>query len=146
MLNPPKLIGGRLSYFQNTWRLSKVDARSLETVSTSYYIEFIYIPSCRLVPSSKSNSIFTLKAIVHLLNIRAIELIHIQDCVHGVYSTTLTILKKIGDLRMILDLKFLNKFVKTRPLLMVLIRWLAELQHGEYLTSGALAEAYLQIS
>lgn len=64
----------------------------------------------------------------------------------GVYSVFFTVPKRNGDWRLVLDLKFINKFIHLQHFYMVSLRSITEvLQPKEFLTSLDLTEVYLHI-
>lgn len=85
-----------------------------------------------------------METIQQLLKNRAIELVPTSG--QGLYSLLFTVPKKNGTWQAVLDLKFLNKFVAQKRFRMETLRSKAEaLQHGDFLTSIDLTDAYLRV-
>lgn len=88
----------------------------------------------------------TIKALTHLLDIQAIEEVPLEQQGQGVYSIFFTVPKRNRDWRPILDLKFLNQFVKLRHFHMETLRLITDaLQPGDFLASLDLMDAYLHV-
>lgn len=88
-----------------------------------------------------------LQAIQHLLDIRVMEPIPPKAKFKVVYSIFFLVPKKSGEIRAILDLKWLNKFLIRKKFKMETWRSImAALDWGDFLTSVDLSEAYLHSS
>lgn len=86
------------------------------------------------------------RAIHHLLSIKAIEPVPMDQRGTGVYSVFFTVPKKNGDWRSILDLKYVNQFIRLRNFHMESLKSILDaLQPGEFMTSLDLTEAYLHV-
>lgn len=84
--------------------------------------------------------------ISHLLVINAVELVSHVDQGKGVYSVFFIVPKRNGDARGILDLKWLNKYIRKRKFKMETIRSILKtIQKRDFLASLDLSEAYLHI-
>ncbi|XP_053149582.1 uncharacterized protein LOC128344105 [Hemicordylus capensis] len=143
-------VGGRLAFFAHQWTRTSTDAWVQRIVSQGYSLEFLSRPPDRFLSSPLSRNIrkqaLMLKAIRHLLDIRAIELVPPEEAGHGVYSILFLVPKKTTEWRAILDLKFVNCFLKGRHFRMETLRSiLMALQEGDYLASIDLKEAYLHV-
>ena len=76
----------------------------------------------------------------------AIEAVDPQQWGRGFYSTYFLIPKKTGDLRPILDLRALNKYLKVLPFKMLTVtEVLKSIQPGEWFTSVDLKDAYFHV-
>lgn len=146
----PNFIGVRLLGFAPCWQGSTSDAWVLETVTHGYRIEFHSTPPRRFwqVPFSTDPVKHSPKllAIQHLLDIQAIERVPRPQMGRGVYSVFFLVPKKNGDMRTILDLKWLNRFIIHKKFKMETWRTITTtLDQGDFLTSIDLSEAYLHI-
>lgn len=95
---------------------------------------------------SQKKRLVVLKAAQHLLDIEAVEPVPQGQQGRGVYSIFFTVPKKNGHWRSILDLKFVNKFLRVRHFHMESLRSITgALQKGEFLSSLDLKEAYLHV-
>lgn len=138
------------SWTSQIWSLFTSDYWVLQTVSKGYSLEFHRLPQDQNWPVLISRDLtklrLKLKAIHHLLHIRNIEPVPLSQRGKGVYSVSFLVSKKNGDWRAILELKWLNRFIKKRKFKMETWRSIvASLQRGDYLTSVDLTEAYLHI-
>lgn len=112
--------------------------------------EFQNLPPNRFLcsPASKKPQKLHIRhqAILHLLQIDAIELVPKNQEYTGIYSIFFTVPKKNGDWRSVLDLKFINSFIKLKHFHMESLKSITDaLQPGEFLTSLDLTEAYLHV-
>lgn len=136
--------------FASHWSSFTNDAWVLETVSKGYALEFSRIPPNRFwrVPVSKDpvKHLQKTQAIQHLLDIRAIERVPSLQRGQGVYSVWFLVLKKNGDFRAILDLRWLNGFLQARKFKMETWKTIVgTLREGDFLASLDLSEAYLHV-
>lgn len=146
---PTPPVGGRLAHFLATWTHTTSDEWSLEIVSQGYSIEFQTLPPDRFLrsPSGKwpQKHLILQQAIPHLLHIDAIEPIPKDQEGAGVYSI-FTVPKRNSDWRLILDLKYVNRYICQRHFHMELLKSItATLQLEEFMTSLDLTEAYLHV-
>jgi hypothetical protein len=81
-----------------------------------------------------------------LLNKRAIEPVPLWDEKNGFYSTFFIVPKKTGGLRPILNLKPLNKYIRTTKFTMETLSSIKQVvQQGDWLASLDLKDAYLHV-
>ena len=86
------------------------------------------------------------QAIQHLLDIGAIEKVPESHTSKGMYSNLSLVPKKNGDVRAILDMKWLNKRIRKRKFKMETLRSIiSAVQRGDFMASIDLSEAYLHI-
>lgn len=100
------------------------------------------------VPRNRSHKKQSLmeQAIHHLLKIWAIEPVPLPQISQGIYSVFFLIPKKNGDAQEILDLKWLNCWVREKKFQVETVRTiLAAIQKGDFSASIDLSEAYLHI-
>lgn len=146
----PGHIGARLLGFAPCWRGSTSDAWIIQTVSQGYRIEFLCRPPHRFWPtpfsSDPAKHSQKMQAIQHLLDIQAIEPVPTTQARRGVYSVFFLVPKKNGEMRTILDLKWLNRFVSRKKFKMETWRTITSaLDQGDFLSSIDLKEAYLHV-
>ena len=140
-------VGGRLSQFKQAWESLSSDEWVLQAVS-GYKIEFICEPIQTKIPNkmgfSKTEESSIDVEIDKLLNKGAIR----RACFHSnqFLSNLFTIPKKSGELRPVINLKPLNKFVQYHHFKMESLASLLDLiSCGDFLTSIDLKDAYFTI-
>ena len=98
------------------------------------------------LPSDISSRKYLLEEVDSLLQKGAIELVLQEQSKEGFYSRVFVIPKKGGGMRMILNVKPLNKFVnKIRFKMQTINSVLQDLNQGDWVAKVDLKDAYLQI-
>lgn len=138
---------GRLRFFKHEWSCLTTDTSVLETIS-GYKIVFeskpIQISRPPQLPLSLEEKVAIEKEISSLLEKGAIRRIQVQEVEY--LSTIFTIPKKSGDLRPIINLKNLNRFVKYEHFKMETFKDVKDmLMKSDYLTSIDLKDAYFSV-
>lgn len=96
--------------------------------------------------SSLAKKAMTFDTLHHLIQIAAIEEVPEDEEGSGVYFTFFMVPEKNGDWRWILDLKFLNLFIRLRWFQMETLKTITEsLQEGEFMMYLDLTEASLHV-
>ena len=133
-------VGGRLQKFAYQLENITTDIWVTQTLSQGYKIEFISQPPQfqgireTSLPSKLSAKSVLLEEVQDLLRKRAIELVPESDKEKGFYSRFFLVPKKDGGLRSILNLRPLNKFVKSPRFKMQTLRSIIQaVQPGEWL-------------
>lgn len=148
--SPDLPVGGRLTHFLSAWSQTTTDEWSLEIVSQGYSIEFHSLPLDRFLPSPLATRslkrLVVQQAIRHLFNINAIEPVLRDQRGSGVYSIFFTVHKKNGHWQFILNLKYMNQFIRLQHFHMESLKSITDaLQQGEFMTSLDLTETYLHV-
>ncbi|XP_061491494.1 uncharacterized protein LOC133388926 [Rhineura floridana] len=143
-------VGGRLLLFAEHWLpLTQVPwIRAL--FCYGYAIEFWAILPNKFYPSPCPRALdrhcIMQTAIHHLLDIEAIEPVPTAERSEGVYSLLFAVPKRDLSWRAVLNLKFINRFVKYRRFKMESLHSITDsLQEGDFLASIDLKEAYLRV-
>ena len=107
-------VGGRLSHFLKEWETITADKLVLELIRGSYKMEFLHKPPFRGVKETivpKHQEISTAKEINNLLSKNAIERVQKRDVMTSFYSTLFLVPKKNGEMRPVINLRPLNKYL-----------------------------------
>jgi hypothetical protein len=149
-LKPQFPVGGRLTQFQEFWVKYCSDQWVVELISLGYAIEFSSTPPpfsrIRETQVRLSQIPVLENEISKLLKKRAIELVPLGDEKDGFYSTFFLVPKKSGELRPILNLKPLNRFIHTTKFRMETLTMVTEaVQPGDWLASLDLKDAYFHV-
>jgi ribonuclease HI len=149
-LLPKVPVGGRLSRFGHFWHQNVQDLWVNKIVSEGYSLEFLQKPSVvrvkETVIANKSHMNVLQREVTELLEKHAIEKIPVEQENAGFYSTFFVVPKKTGDLRPILNLKPLNKFLRKAHFKMETLQSIIKaVQPGDWMVSLDLKDAYLHI-
>ena len=145
-------MGGRLLYFGQEWEKVSDDQFIRSIISEGYQIEFALPPPkfSRVItthlPQEEGKKLCMIQEINSLLEKRAIEIVPNSQISAGFYSTVFLVEKKTGGYRMVLNLKSLNKFIRTQHFKMETLRSVVHsLDIGDWVFSLDLSDAYLHI-
>ena len=150
LLECPKIpVGGRLKFFVDRWESITDDSWVLETIQNGLKFEFIshpiYSEIRKTTVHAQNRDIFT-DEVEKLLQKAAIVPIHAKQTHIGFYSTLFLVKKKTGDLRPVINLKPLNKFLVKRHFKMdTLAKVLNLVQVGDWAISLDLKDAYFHV-
>jgi ribonuclease HI len=141
-------VGGRLNKFKDFWDLHIRDKWAVQIANQGYAIEFLSLPHLHskpvrtFLPEEQHQCLW--EEIDQMLEKRAIT--EIFDQSEGFYSTFFLVSNKQGGLRPILNLKPLNKFVKTVKFKMCTPQTIVQtLCKGDWLASLDLKDAYFHV-
>ena len=142
-------VGGRLSGFLKEWQKITTDKWILKVIQFGYSLELMEKPKSRL-PRQTSRKQEDLNCLKHevqeLLQKNAIEEVPHRQRGTGVYSTYFLVQKQDLTMRPILDLRGLNRSIKTIHFKMTTLQGVIPLiRQGDYLATLDLKDAYLHI-
>ncbi len=146
-------VGGRLSLFLSAWQKLTSDRWVLEVVSQGYSLPFRVeppplsrIPYETPLPRLPDKRQLLWDGISSLLHKGAVEVVHRPEASPGYYSHYFLAPKKTGDLRPILNLRGLNKFLRVDTFRMeTLTSILLGIHQGWWMVSLDLKDAYLYV-
>ena len=113
--HPEIPVGGRLSLFLQEWGKITSDKWVLDTIKTGYKLEFLEKPPFQGVKATNvplENQNVIKQEINSLLEKNAIEVVPLSQIHSGFYSTLFLVPKKTGDLRPVINLKPLNRYLR----------------------------------
>jgi ribonuclease HI len=148
-LRPEIPVGGRLRFFADHWDRITDDRWVLDTIRHGYKLEFQEIPNFNgirktVVPKEKLH--FLLQEVEELLQKQAVEEVPQTEINQGFYSTLFLVPKKTGDLRPVINLKPLNKYLRKQHFKMDSLKTVLNLvQKGDFAISIDLKDAYMHI-
>ncbi|KAM4722898.1 BTB/POZ domain-containing protein 8 [Rhinophrynus dorsalis] len=145
----PAPVGGRLEFFLDSWEKINPDRWVKQSLEIGYALEFQTVPLFAQLQTSKIwRKVMLSKmktAIQGLLQDRVIEKVPQNQHFRGIYSN-LYVSKPSGDLRLILNLKKVNAFLRTRTFKMETIQTALKLIRPlSFLTRIDLKDAYYHI-
>jgi hypothetical protein len=156
LITVPKLplphipVGGRLRFFLEQWNRLDISHWHRLILSQGLKLNFFQPPELRRnpypiqLPLNKERRQVLLQEIKALKQKGALEAPVTLD--PGLYSHMFTVPKSSGGFRPVIDLKFLNQYVRCPTFKMETdIKVRGQLQVGEWLTSIDLTDAYLHI-
>ena len=149
--SPTVLEVSRLTVRLSRWRACAVSPWVERTVAIGYRLQF------RVRPPRFHSVIHTVVAeeaaavlreeINNLLNKRAIRVVPASETNKGWYSRYFVVPKKGGGLRPILDLRVLNKYLRTYRFKMLTLRQLlGAIRPGDWFTTIDLTDAYFHVA
>ena len=141
-------FAGRISLFLTNWKALSLDSWVLQTVTRGYHIPLIADPVQKFPPHSPHlplGDVMILEEEIHsLLQKQAIQ--QIPSSAEGFYSNMFLVPKKRGGQRPVINLKHLNKFVKSEYFKMEgLHRVKALLQKNDWMAKIDLKDAFFMI-
>lgn len=142
-------VGGRIQDFIHEWEKITSDKWIMNIIKHGYCLELQKQPPNRRprdrAHSAKELTLLQLEA-QELLRKKAIEVVPHNQRQRGVYSNYFLVPKVDETLRPILDLRFLNKFIKTQKFKMTSLQEvIPQLQRGDFMATIDLKDAYLHI-
>jgi hypothetical protein len=142
-------VGGRISLFVENWKKITTDKWVLDVVQNGYKLEFLKIPHFlgikqTKVPFDQENLIQ--KEIEELLLKNAIEIVDKSQILTGFYSTLFLVPKKNGEMRPVINLKPLNRYLrKTHFKMDTMPKVLNLVQKGDYAINLDLKDGYFHV-
>jgi ribonuclease HI len=149
LLRPQIPVGGRLRYFLTNWKKITTDQWVLSLIKEGYKMEFQNIPpfsgiKTTSIPQGKKSVI--LLEINSLLSKNAIEIVPKHQQNQGFYSTLFLVPKKNGQLRPVINLRPLNKYLVKKHFKMdTLAKVINLVRPRDWAVSIDLSDAYLHI-
>ncbi|VDI78266.1 Hypothetical predicted protein [Mytilus galloprovincialis] len=149
MLLPEIPVGGRLSLFLKEWTKITNDQWVLSIIKEGYKLEFQQFPpktgvKITSVPA-KDLEILHLE-VKELMEKSAVEYVPQADILNGFYSTFFLVPKKTGDMRPVINLKPLNRYLRKQHFKMdSLSTVLNVVKQGDWAISLDLKDAYMHI-
>lgn len=150
-LSPTVLQVSRLAVHLPRWRACAVSPWVERTVATGYRLQFRARPPrfhsvVNTVVGDKAAAVLR-EEIHNLLNKSAIRVVPASDTNKGWYSRYFVVPKKGGGLRPILDLRVLNKYLRTYKFKMLTLRQLlSAIRPGDWFTTIDLTDAYFHVA
>lgn len=142
-------VGGRLKFFVHEWEKITQDQWVLSVIREGLKFEFMAKPpfsGIRHTNVNAQNASILLLEVKKLLQKGAIEPVPPENMKTGFYSTFFLVPKKTGDLRPIINLKPLNRYLRKQHFKMDCLSKVKNLvQQGDWAISIDLADAYLHI-
>jgi hypothetical protein len=141
-------VGGRLTHFQRDWRLTIRDKFALSVISKGYHLDWVQVPQISnhvLHTQLKKQTYLLQEEIDQMLEKGAIE--EVVPITPGFWSTFFLVPKKDTDqMRPVINLRGLNKFVKTPTFKMHTPQSILRMIHkGNWLASIDLKDAYFHV-
>ena len=142
-------VGGRLKYFVHEWEKITQDQWILSVLREGLKLDFMTKPpfsGVRHTNVNAQNTAILQSEVEKLLQKGAIEPVPPAEMETGFYSTFFVVPKKTGDLRPIINLKPLNRYLRKQHFKMDCLSKVINLvQQGDWAISVDLADAYLHI-
>ena len=142
-------VGGRLSLFMNEWKKITDDKWVLEIIQKGYKLEFLKKPAFGGIKHTRvppdQIELISLE-IESLLKKNAIEKVSTKNAKAGFYSTLFLVAKKSGEMRPVINLRPLNKYLRKLHFKMdTLCKVLDLVQTGDWGLTLDLKDAYFHI-
>uniref|UniRef100_A0ABM5G4X1 ribonuclease H n=1 Tax=Pogona vitticeps TaxID=103695 RepID=A0ABM5G4X1_9SAUR len=136
----------RLSPHLQNWYKIMQDSWVLNIISSGYRLEFIELPPLGWIKSTSFDPILE-EEILALLAKQAIQKVPLRDIQNGFYSRYFTVPKKDSGLRLILDLRDLNTYLRPCHFRMVTLEGIIHLlKKGDWFVVVDLKDAYFHIT
>ena len=149
MLKPDIPVGGRLRCFYPKWEQITNDQWVLDVIKNGYKFEFLQMPSFNGIKEnklSKEKLLIIQQEVKELLQKGAIEPVPQEHINQGFYSTLFLVPKKTGELRPVINLRPLNRYIKHQHFKMDTMKSVMNLvRQGDYAITLDLKDAYLHI-
>lgn len=142
-------VGGRLKFFYQNWQNITDDKWVLSVIKEGFKFNFIKKPphsGIKVTSVSAAKQSILEQEVAELLKKNAIEIVPKQNQELGFYSTFFLVPKKSGQMRPVINLKPLNRYIKKEHFKMdTLTKVINMVQIGDYAISLDLQDAYLHI-
>ena len=142
-------VGGRLKFFVEQWKMITDDQWVISTIKDGLKLEFLEIPpfsGIRETVVNAQNQFILQQEVEKLLEKGAIESVPLQNSQRGFYSTFFLVPKKSGELRPVINLRPLNRYLRKQHFKMDSLNKVLNLvQKGDWAISLDLKDAYLHI-
>lgn len=142
-------VGGRLSKFLKEWEKITTDKWVLEVIREGYKLEFLEKPPFLGVKPTRvpeKNQKLIKAEIDSLLEKNAIEIVQSSEIQTGFYSTLFLVPKKNGELRPVINLKPLNRYLRKQHFKMdTMTKVLNLVEPGDWGLTIDLKDAYFHI-
>lgn len=147
--HPEIPVGGRLIYFLKKWEQITDDQWVLSVIKEGYKLEFLEIPKNTGIKytcvSAKDLDILDTE-VRELVQKEAVEYVPLNEIENGFYSTFFLVPKKTGDMRPVINLKPLNKYLRKQHFKMDSLSTVLNLvKQGDWGISLDLKDAYLHV-
>ena len=148
-MKPEIPVGGRLTHFVEKWKSITTDQWLIDLVAEGYKLEFNKIPKFQGVKETHVTStnleLISLE-VKELLAIGCIEHVPVNQIMDGFYSTFFLVKKKTGDMRPVINLRPLNKYLRKQHFKMDTLKTVLNLvQLEDWAVTLDLKDAYLHI-
>ena len=142
-------VGGRLTHFVEKWKSITTDQWLIDLVAEGYKLEFNKIPKFQGVKETHVTStnleLISLE-VKELLAKGCIEHVPVNQIMDGFYSTFFLVKKKTGDMRPVINLRPLNKYLRKQHFKMDTLKTVLNLvQLEDWAVTLDLKDAYLHI-
>ena len=140
-------VGGRLAHFVEKWEEITDNKWVLSILRHGFRIPFSKIPPLLSVPirMSQSSSPFLAEEIENLFNKRAVERVQ-NTGTPDFYSRIFLVPKKNRKLRLIIDLRFLNRYIKKQSFKMETVKSVRQaMRQNDWAVSIDSTDAYLHV-
>ena len=142
-------VGGSVPHFLTEWENITSDKCVLEFIREGYKLEFIRKPPFRGIKEtvvSVCQTVSIAKEIHSLLNKNATERVQKKDAMKGLYSTFFLVPKKNGEMRPVINLRPLNRYLVKKHFKMdTMTKILQLVEKGDWSITLNLSHAYFHL-
>ena len=145
----PEIPVGRVPHFLTEWENKTSDKCILEFIREGYKLEFIREPLFRGIKEtvvSVCQTVSIAKEIDSLLNKNATERVQKKNAMKGLYSTFFLVPKKNGEMRPVINLRPLNRYLVKKHFKMdTMTKILQLVEKGDWSITLDLSHAYFHL-